>query len=443
MKETVSPRLQNLLANLYSPYFIAFAALIVRLGCYGLNLWSRPPSHHGDLFGLETVQIATSLATGKGFSSPLVVDSGPTAWLTPVFPYLLAGIFKIFGVATVGAEIAIKVIDCVFSSLVCVVLVVLGRRLSLPTVGALSAWVWAFLPTSITFATIWVWDTSLSALCMTLLLLLSYDVSDRCGSRYWAGYGAFWAFAALTNPALLSALPGLAGFSAYRSHKNGFGSPRKWLVALVAFLACMAPWIIRNEIVFKGQVAIRSNFGLEFWLGNNVQVADLWAPWRHPFVDPQQRREFLRLGEAAYMKEKQHLALEFIKSHPAEVFQCTYMRFMNNWTGGDNYLNDLWTPLSLKFRMEMLLNCAFSLLAFGGVWRLYRTHGSDAFPFVWILLVYPLVYYITHTSPRYRSPIDPCMAFLAVCAAAHIVDRHRSRRLHVRAKVDVLECTTV
>ena len=45
----------------------------------------------------ETGSIAHSLATGKGFSNPFLRDTGPTAWLTPVYPLLVAAAFKLFG----------------------------------------------------------------------------------------------------------------------------------------------------------------------------------------------------------------------------------------------------------------------------------------------------------------------------------------------------------
>jgi hypothetical protein len=34
------------------------------------------------------------------------------------------------------------------------------------------------------------------------------------------------------------------------------------------------------------------------------------------------------------------------------------------------------------------------------------------------MAVFLAVYYVTHTAPRYRHPIDPAMCFLAVCAIA-------------------------
>ena len=59
-------------------------------------------------FGYETGRIARSIAEGKGFSSPLFEDTGPTAWITPVYPYLVAGIFKIFGVYTKTSALVLQ-----------------------------------------------------------------------------------------------------------------------------------------------------------------------------------------------------------------------------------------------------------------------------------------------------------------------------------------------
>ena len=58
------------------------------------------PWHDHFHFGFEAGRIARSIAQGEGFSSPLYEKTGPTAWLTPVYPYILAGFFKVFGIYT-------------------------------------------------------------------------------------------------------------------------------------------------------------------------------------------------------------------------------------------------------------------------------------------------------------------------------------------------------
>jgi hypothetical protein len=56
-------------------------------------------------FQTETGHIAYSLATGKGFASPFQRDSGPTAWLAPVYPIMVVirGILVGNFVSSVGA----------------------------------------------------------------------------------------------------------------------------------------------------------------------------------------------------------------------------------------------------------------------------------------------------------------------------------------------------
>ncbi len=62
-------------------------------------------------FLFESGNIAHSLATGHGFSSPFRVDTGPTAWMTPLFPLLLAGIFRVFGAYTFHAWAATVLVN--------------------------------------------------------------------------------------------------------------------------------------------------------------------------------------------------------------------------------------------------------------------------------------------------------------------------------------------
>src|ERR671912_310662 len=71
-------------------------------------------------FGFETGRIASSIASGQGFSSPLKGPSGPTAWLPPIYPYMLAGIFKFFGIYSVDSALVALTLNSVFSALTCV-----------------------------------------------------------------------------------------------------------------------------------------------------------------------------------------------------------------------------------------------------------------------------------------------------------------------------------
>ncbi len=84
------------------------------------------------LFGMvrfaETGAIARSIAEGHGFSSPFGGLTGPTAWIAPVYPYMLALLFKIFGVFTSTSAIAILTLNSFFSALTCIPIYLIAER---------------------------------------------------------------------------------------------------------------------------------------------------------------------------------------------------------------------------------------------------------------------------------------------------------------------------
>jgi len=95
---------------------ILLVALALRLG-HALEEQRRIP--HVVLanvpFQYETGAIAYALAAGRGFGSPFHVETGPTAWTTPVYPLLLAGIFELLGALTFHAFVAAAFLNILFS----------------------------------------------------------------------------------------------------------------------------------------------------------------------------------------------------------------------------------------------------------------------------------------------------------------------------------------
>ena len=82
---------KRVLAAVTSLTLIFLVALGARLGF----AWDQTRKIPREVLGLasfaqETGSIGSSLVKGKGFSSPFGGDTGPTAWLTPVYPLLVA-----------------------------------------------------------------------------------------------------------------------------------------------------------------------------------------------------------------------------------------------------------------------------------------------------------------------------------------------------------------
>lgn len=397
-------------------------ALVVRF-VYLVWLFHGQPIPVGNRYviGFETGSIAASLASGQGFSSPLSVPSGPSAWITPLYPLLLAVVFKLFGIFTHASSLCIRSLDVIFSAATCWPIYSLGKKLFGSTVGVTAAWIWAFLPGSIFFSVVWVWDTSLSALVLSVALLLTYLVADRNDARAWIGYGFFWGITALVNAAVLSVLPGCLAFAAFQSKKRKNSWFKFASLATFAFIVTVSPWIIRNQIVFHHQVYFRSNFGLELWLGNNPQVPDSWTWWRHPNDDKAERARYLEMGEVPYMQEKERLAVDFMKTHPSDVARFIFHRFVENWSGSWDSLYDNWSTGDWGAGLTITLNYAFTLLSFAGLLLAYRRNSLLSIPLLNLLALFPVVYYICHPSLRYRHPIDPAMTVLVAFAIVSAV----------------------
>jgi 4-amino-4-deoxy-L-arabinose transferase-like glycosyltransferase len=79
-------------------------------------------------FGYETGRIARALVEGEGFSSPFRVPSGPTAWLMPAYPALLALVFVLFGTYSVPSAITILTLNSIFAALTCVAVYLLAKK---------------------------------------------------------------------------------------------------------------------------------------------------------------------------------------------------------------------------------------------------------------------------------------------------------------------------
>jgi hypothetical protein len=426
---------------LFSVSIIFVFAFSVRvLLFYYIQSHSKLPIINPVPFGYETGRIARSIAIGNGFSSPLSIETGPTVWLTPIYPYLLAGVFKIFGVYSYASYLVATILNDLFSALVCFPVYFIAKRLGGWKVAACAAWIWALFPNAILISLEWIWDTSLSALMAGLVVWATMAIVDSRRVRDWIGYGLLWGAALMTNAAFVSVIPFLFGWLAWRLLK----AHGRWIqlpaVAALAVIICCVPWTIRNYTTFHKFIPLRSNFGLELWLGNNDQVPDTWAGNLHPNDYQPEREKFVQMGEIAYMQEKQHLAVQFMLGHPRDTMRFFWRRFADTWLGTWEPVEDIWHSLAWDSKIGLVSNISISLLGFTGVLLLFRQKSQYAFPFALFPLVFPLVYYVTHSSLRYRHPIDPVMVALTAYALGYAI-RAIARRFKPIAAADQLQAS--
>jgi hypothetical protein len=406
--------------------------LVIALGARISFAWNQERKMRADLVGLvpflnETGNIAYSLAAGHGFSSPYWQETGPTAWLTPVYPALVAGVFLVFGIHTAHSFFAIVFLNILFSTAVCVPLFYAGKRVGGLGVGSGAAWLWAVFPNAIIIPYEWVWDTSLAALLMATILWTTIELADSQSMRNWCGYGLLWGFALMTNPSLGSLLPVLLGWVAYRAFQRGeLRLSRPALACGIAVLCCV-PWTVRNYLAFHRFIPLRSNFPFELWLGNNEQFDEQSqiVPAAHP--ERAEIRNYTRMGEAAFMQDKWRRAVSFIRSHPRLEITLFGRRFVATWTGTAKPIEGFRDAESPLVRLVLISNTLAAIGALCGILALVRSRNAYAFPLAAGPIVYPVIYYVTHASLRYRHPIDPVVLLLVAIAVAAVFQKRRGR----------------
>ena len=380
-------------------------------------------------FQTETGHIAYSIASGKGFSSPFQRDTGPTAWLAPVYPYFLAGIFKVFGIYTLHSFFAALALNILFSAGTCVPIFYTGRRIAGLGVASGAAWLWALFPNAIIIPFEWIWDTSLSSLLMATLLWATLELAESRRVRDWCLYGLLWGFALLTNPAGALLFPFLLAWAAYRSRDR---ASRAWLVrpalATALMLLCCLPWTIRNYVQFHKLIPLRSNFAFELYIGNNENYDDQHRSRPGAITQDREIFRYLHMGETAFMEEEKRKAVAFIVEHPRIELWLISQRFVDFWTGTSTPLAAFRQADSLWLRTILLCNDVAPLCAFLGIIVLLATKNSYALPVVIIPADFPLLYYVTHTSLRYRHPLDPVILLLTAIGV-HGVWRWSARKL--------------
>ena len=165
-------------------FWVAFAVRVLYLTLAHTYRF-RPYDDHM-LFGEEMGRIARALATGFGFSDPFRGHTGPTAWVGPLFPLLLAGVFKLFGVFSPLSAWVILTLNSLFSALTALTVWEIGARCFNRNVARWSAWIWALYPAAMQYAVRWVWDTSLTTFLFSWVLVLALRLRSGETLGRWA-----------------------------------------------------------------------------------------------------------------------------------------------------------------------------------------------------------------------------------------------------------------
>ena len=378
---------------------------------FAFVIWARTyvgSANTANPFGAEVCRIAAHIAAGEGYRSPFHGgDTGPSAWVPPVYPYLVAAVFRLFGSYSPASALILLGLQCVMAAATGVAIYKLGARSLGERIGVWAACIWTVSPIFFRWPTSWIWDFSASALLLTLTFIATLDAGERGTKGNWLGLGAIWGLNALTNPALLSLLPFSFFHAAWANRKNRVPYCRKLIFAAILFGAIISPWLIRNYMVFGRPVFLRDNFWFEFSLGNYHFSNGMGWAGRHPDNNPVVHDQVLKVGELAFIEYHKKEALEFVRQYPREFTDLTMRRVLWFWDGTSLLYqgNEWWKPWEFwPLSLAGWLGFIFLLTRRPPGWLLYAA----------ALAIYPAPYYLTYPQPKYRYAIEPELLLLGV-----------------------------
>ncbi len=265
----------------------------------------------------------------------------------PLYPYLLALIYWIFGIKIFVA----KFIQAIGGALTCVLIYQLGRTAFTERIGRLASLLAVFYGTLILYESelLIEWLPILFNLWMLLLMLRHRE--DASPWR-WFGVGLLGGLSTIARPNVLLVFPLLAVWlwlGQRRSH-GWLAALRRPLLYAMGIAICTLPVTIRNYVVGHDVVMVSSQGGVNFYLGNNPEAdgltmvmpeirLDLSIPWSE-FVDTtdayarHDRGRPLRPSEiSSYWNDK---GWKWVSEHPVDFLALTGKRIVYLFSGFEN-----------------------------------------------------------------------------------------------------------
>lgn len=394
---------------------IAGLALVVRLAYLA---WFVGPNYQPELDAREYSDIAASLATGRGFA---LADGTPTAIRPPLFPLLLAAVYRLAGVENYGAGLVFQAFIGV--GIVLATLAV-GQRFG-RQVGVLAGLIAATYPLLV-FAGGSLLTEPLFILLVVLAMNAGLAALAKPSVKQGVWLGLWLGLAGLARPnGLLLAffLVGwllLAARGAWRQ-RVGMAIGAAAIVALVT-----SPWIIRNYLVFHSLIPSTTMGGAVLFGAYNERILNepaLRGDWVSPCEVPGAGWT-CGLDELRRDAAWRALGMAFIREHLTDLPAMVWWRFIKFWH-------------LYPFRHGFPANVGFwyyavvALLAVGGVWAL-RSSWRQLGVLLAVIACFMATALMFWGGFRMRAPAEPALIVLA--AAFMVVGFQRVGRNRIRPR---------
>lgn len=332
----------------------------------------------------------------------------------PLFPFLIAILYKLFGIN----YFVIRIVLSLFSSLTCLIVYKITKELFDKQVALIAAFISAIYWMMFYWCGFLLTET-LCTFFLMLAVLYLIKSSKNPLLRYLIFGGIYIGLAALTRafvfPIFLF-LP-LWAFICFRNNLKL--ALKACLIVISTLFVVILPWTIRNYSVTHKFIPITSQSGQVFLGANNPEVLKYFkGGWIHPTksslfneAEIKDYFEHLTTEEANNLCWKK--GISFVLKNPLFTLKLIFYKFKLFW-----HLNrDISLP-SLQYFFVFIFATYGSIISFKKI----KT----------MLILYLLPIFFTIMSmifwgdDRIRSPIDPVLIIFAACGIHEILRREKT-----------------
>ena len=381
---------------------------------------------------------AQSIASGQGFSYA-VVPGRPTAFRPPAYPVFLAGVYRLAGVEDAPVEERTRAARIAGIGVGAAIVALVGL-LALQLFGSRAIALIAAAGAALYLPLVLVGGAVMSEPLFTTLMLGSLTVvlSPMRPGRRAALAGLLAGLMILTRANALILLLPLALLARARKGPGPFLA--RWqhpAVLVVVALLTVAPWTIRNAVVFDTFIPVSTQLGSALaGTYNETSRLDEEQPWswRSRKYVPQYAaiyRDVSNKPEPVVERELRRAVKDYIADHPTYPLAVAYWstRRMLDTTGRRWWRHTASTISVPRGWADAGVYCfwLFAALALAGAFTQTVRRAPKPVLAVPVLLYLSVVFLVVET-PRYRSGIDPFIVLLAAAALWRIASRDAAHR---------------
>jgi 4-amino-4-deoxy-L-arabinose transferase-like glycosyltransferase len=398
----------------YKPYlWIMLITLLLRV------LWAVavPVIPLSDSNAYDT--FAQNLANGQGYGWN---SQSPTAYWPVGTSFIYSLFYRVFGHTYLPIIIFNLVLAVVITGLAMHLAETwFNRRVALLTGLLLTLW-----PSQIQFTTVLASELPFTALVLVAVVVWLNKRTNLWLRSMFAGVAL--AAASYVRPTALL-IPILLLFFRWISTREILKTLKATLVMFAVMALLIAPWSIRNTIVFGEFVPIATNGGANLWMGNNPNSTGAYMalPPETLQMNEARRDRYLKSLAKAHIKEKPLLFVRRVLTRLVDTHSRESIAIAWNEQGlVTRYGTSLLFPLKAINQIYWLsvLGLALSGIVLLGKqqgWFIMITH-----PTVVLWGYFAAIHAVIVAQDRYHFPSIPMIAILAAFTLVSLLDRKSS-----------------